>query len=60
VTVDPQSVVAQNNLASMLSEQGRLNAALTHAERAVALGRGQWPEAQQTLEQVKARLHSAR
>jgi tetratricopeptide (TPR) repeat protein len=60
VTVDPQSVVAQNNLASVLSEQGRLDAALTHAERAVALGRGQWPEAQQTLEQVKARLHSAR
>ncbi len=59
VAADPVSAAAQNNLASVLLEQGRLDEALTHAERAVALGGGRWPEAQQTLDEVKARRHLA-
>lgn len=52
----PDSVVALNNLANVLQQQGRLNQALALAEQAVALG-GEWhAEAEATRDSIRLAL----
>jgi len=51
----PPSAAAFNNLAYVLSEQGRLDEAEIAARRAVALAGPLLPQSQKTLEDIKAR-----
>jgi tetratricopeptide (TPR) repeat protein len=50
----PQSAAAFNNLAQALADQGKLDAALDAARKAVGLGGVSLPAAQATLEQIQA------
>jgi len=50
----PQSAAAFNNLAQSLADQGKLDAALDAARKAVSLGGASLPAAQATLEQIQA------
>lgn len=51
---DPGFGAAWNNLAVVLAEQGRRNAAIDAAERAIATGSGDIEEYRRTLEEVSA------
>ena len=50
----PDSAAAFNNLAQTLADQGKLDAALDAARKAVSLGGASLPTAQATLEQIQA------
>lgn len=59
LTLHPDSVVALNNLATVLQQQGRLTQALAFAEQAVALG-GAWKsEAEATRDSIRMALRQA-
>lgn len=53
--LEPQSVVAWNNLAQVRSDQGKFAPAMEAAERAVALGGPQEATARATLEEIRAK-----
>jgi len=55
-TVDhPDSAAAFNNLAQVLSDQGRFDAALDAAEHAVSLGGPLLPETRSTLDEIRSK-----
>lgn len=59
LTLHPDSVVALNNLATVLQQQGRLTQALALAEQAVALG-GEWQSAAEaTRDSIRVALRHA-
>jgi hypothetical protein len=52
----PKSAVAYNNLAHVLSEQGRLKEALAVAKKAVALGGAMKSESEKTMQEIRSRM----
>ena len=55
-----EEVAAYNNLASVLAERGKLDAALVAAEKAVSLGGPMLAATQATLEEVRLKVAAAR